>query len=213
MYLPDPPVLPARIGRLEELACDLWWSWNPEARELFRRLDYTLWRQTHHNPVGMLGLLSFERLEEVARDPSFLKLYDRAMDGLDRARSGTNTWWSRRYSNLSDISIAYFSAEFAVHQSLPLYAGGLGVLAGDHCKEASDLGVPLVGVGFRYPMGYFRQRISADGWQMEAYNPFHLEETPLERARTPGGEPCNTSVPLAHGSTRVAVWLLRLGRV
>ena len=146
MTLPGRP-MPERI---QQLAFDLWWSWNPTAREVFRRLDYTLWRQTDHNPIKMLTSISAERLEEAARDPVFVESYDKATEQLNRARSGTGTWWMERYAALSGISIAYFSAEFGIHQSVPLYAGGLGVLAGDHCKEASDLGVPLIGVGFHW---------------------------------------------------------------
>src|SRR5206468_9032310 len=150
---------------------------------------------------------------DVAQDSSFLAVYDSAMERLLHARSGAGTWWSDRCSHLQDLTIAYFSAEFAIHQSIPLYAGGLGVLAGDYCKEASDLGVPLIGVGFRYSTGYFHQTISAEGWQVESYRRFRIEETPLERARTPAGEPCTISVRLGHTTIHAAVWLLRLGRV
>src|SRR5262245_37355941 len=129
--------------RIQQLASDLWWSWNPVAREVFRRLDRTLWRNTDHNPIKMLSLITPEQLDEAARDPAFVEWYEKAVEQLNRARSGAGTWWSERYPALTGISIAYFSAEFGIHQSVPLYAGGLGVLAGDHCKEASDLGVPL----------------------------------------------------------------------
>jgi len=199
--------------RIQQLASDLWWSWNPMAREVFRRLDYTLWRQTDHNPIKMLTSISAERLEEAARDPLFIESYDKATEQLSRARSGTGTWWTERYPALSGISIAYFSAEFGIHQSVPLYAGGLGVLAGDHCKEASDLGVPLIGVGFRYSMGYFQQIISPEGNQVEIYNRFPIGETPLERACGTDGTPCKVTVSLARGTIQVAVWLVRLGRV
>src|SRR5581483_4235758 len=136
---------PQMAERLAELASDLWWSWNPIAREVFRRLDYSLWRHTAHNPIKMLESLSPERLEEAAHDTDFIEAYDKALEQLNCARSGTGTWWAERFPSLSGISVAYFSAEFGIHQSVPLYAGGLGVLAGDHCKEASDLGVPLIG--------------------------------------------------------------------
>ncbi len=158
------PVLPDRIFRVSELAYDLWWSWNPQAREVFRQLDYPLWRLTAHNPVRMLRVMSPERLEQAAQDSSFLGIYDSAIRDLDKARSAGNTWWTREFPDLTPCSIAYFSAEFALHQSLPIYAGGLGVLAGDHCKAASDLGVPLIGVGFMYPQGYFHQKVSSEGW-------------------------------------------------
>ena len=136
--------IPERIRRLEELACDLWWSWHYRARDLFRRLDYRLWRETAHNPVRMLRLLGRDRLERAAGDRGFLAMYDSVVHDLDLAGSAKNTWWSQRYGPAAKgAKVAYFSAEFALHQSLPLYAGGLGVLAGDTCKEASDLGVPL----------------------------------------------------------------------
>jgi len=126
--------LPVRIERLTDLARDLSWSWNSEVRRVFRRLDYPLWRLTAHNPVRMLQLLSAEQLQSAAANPSFLRHYDAAVEELDRARGTADTWWRRRYPDLSEQSVAYFSAEFALHQSLAIYAGGLGVLAGDHCK-------------------------------------------------------------------------------
>ena len=132
----------------------------PEAREVFRRLDYPLWRATAHNPVRMLRLISPEQLEPAAADPAFLARLRRARStALDaRARGAQHLVARTRFPQLQRQPIAYFSAEFALHQSLPIYAGGLGVLAGDHCKEASDLGVPLIGVGFMYPQGYFHQQ-------------------------------------------------------
>src|SRR5262245_1095143 len=149
----DRPTLPERLNRLDGLASDLWWSWHQDARTVFRRLDYSLWRATAHNPVRMLWQIAPEKLEAAAADPVVLRAYDSAIAGLDAARAARSTWWEARFPHLHGRSIAYFSAEFALHQSLPIYAGGLGVLAGDHCKEASDLGVPLIGVGFMYPQG------------------------------------------------------------
>jgi starch phosphorylase len=149
----DLPPFPERVRRLDELAANLWWSWQYHPRKVFRDLDYQLWRATAHNPVKMLRLVTRERLEQMSRDKDFLNTYDRALEGLDAATAARNTWMARRFPELQNTTIAYFSAEFAIHQSLPIYAGGLGVLAGDHCKESSDLGVPLVGVGFMYPQG------------------------------------------------------------
>src|SRR6266581_153222 len=206
-------VLPDRTRRLSDLAYDLRWSWSPQAREVFRSLDYRLWQLTAHNPVQMLRTTSLENLKRAAEDPSFLSLYDAAMDEFDRALSAAETWWSRQFPELSDCSIAYFSAEFALHQSLPIYAGGLGVLAGDHCKEASDLGLPLIGVGFMYPQGYFRQSITIDGWQEEVYEKLNWTDAPIEPATLPDGKPCITAVPLGDRSVLVAVWRVRLGRV
>jgi starch phosphorylase len=207
------PPIPERISRLEELAIDLWWSWHPEARIIFRHLDYQLWRATAHNPTRMLWLIPRQRLEAAATDPEFLAQYDRALAALDDARAARNTWWSHRFPQLHGQSIAYFSAEFALHQSVPIYAGGLGVLAGDHCKEAGDLGVPLIGVGFMYPQGYFHQHLSAEGWQEESYEKINWADAPIEQALTPDGKPCITAVPLGDRSVLVAVWRVRIGRV
>jgi starch phosphorylase len=208
---PQPVAIPERLRRLRELANDLWWTWNPQAREVFRRLDYPLWRQTAHNPVLMLRLVSPEILAQASTNERFLVLYDAAVDALDAARAARETWWRRRHPEAG--TIAYFSAEFALHQSLPIYAGGLGVLAGDHCKEASDLGIPLIGVGFMYPQGYFHQSVSAEGWQQEIYERLNRDDAPVEPAVTADGKPCIVAVPLGNRSVLVAVWLVRLGRV
>jgi len=206
------PPRPSRIERLDELAIDLWWSWN-EARAVFRRLDYALWRSTAHNPVRMLWSVSQEKLAAAAVDPEFLSLYDHAVEALDAARAARNTWWTRSFPQQSGRAVAYFSAEFALHQSMPIYAGGLGVLAGDHCKEAGDLGVPLVGVGFMYPQGYFHQHLSAEGWQEESYERLNWADAPIELAMLPDGKQCITAVPLGERSVLVAVWRVRMGRV
>ena len=145
-----PTALPARLDQLPQLARDLSWTWGP-AREIFRRLDYGLWRQTAHNPEMMLRRISAEALARAAADPAFLAIYDQAVAARDAAQTpgaSQRTWWSQQVSTEPNEVVAYFCAEFALHQSLPIYAGGLGVLAGDHCKEAHDRGVPLVGVGF-----------------------------------------------------------------
>ena len=206
------PLIPERLRRLPELAADLWWTWNPAAREVFRRLDYQLWRQTAHNPVLLLQQISQEMLNLAAADARFLQTYDTAVVALDAARGAKDTWWQKKYPDV-DGPIAYFSAEFALHQSLPIYAGGLGVLAGDHCKEASDLGIPLIGVGFMYPQGYFHQTVSPEGWQQEVYERLNWAEAPIEPAITPDGQPCVIAVPLGSRSVLVSVWRVRLGRV
>jgi starch phosphorylase len=205
--------LPDRLHRLHELALDLWWSWDDRARQIFRRLDYSLWRATAHNPVQMLQGVTAERLAAAAADPKFVQAYDEAVFGLDQARTVAHPWWREHASMLNGGSIAYFSAEFALHQSLPIYAGGLGVLAGDHCKEAADLGLPFVGIGFMYPQGYFRQRMTNDGWQEERYERISWTNAPIEAAITPDGRPCVTAVPLGDRTVLAAVWRVRLGRV
>jgi starch phosphorylase len=181
---------------------------------VFRRLDYSLWRQTAHNPVMILQKISPESLERAASDPGFLAVYDAAIAAIDAVRAGAApTWWQQRLGANAGEVVAYFCAEFALHQSLPIYAGGLGVLAGDHCKEASDLGVPIVGVGFMYPQGYFRQRISAEGWQQEIYEQIDWDTAPIERAKTIDGQSCVVLVPLGTRSVLVQVWKVQLGRV
>ena len=205
--------LPNRIHRLHELALDLWWSWRPTARQVFRRLDYSLWRATAHNPVRMLRAIDEARLAAAASDPAFLALYEEAIAGLDEARTSKRTWWAAQELDLNGKVVAYFSAEFALHQSLPIYAGGLGVLAGDHCKEASDLGVPLVGVGFMYPQGYFHQRLSNEGWQEEYYERLNWTDAPIAAAVTRDGKPAITAVPLGDRTVLAAVWRVRIGRV
>ncbi len=205
--------LPDRIHQLHELSLDLWWSWRQTARQVFRRLDYPLWRATAHNPVRMLRTIDEARLAAAAQDPKFLAVYDEAIAGLDEARTAKRTWWAAHGPDLNGKVIAYFSAEFALHQSLPIYAGGLGVLAGDHCKEASDLGVPFVGVGFMYPQGYFHQRLSNEGWQEEHYERLNWTDAPIAAAVTRDGKPAITAVPLGDRTVLAAVWRVRVGRV
>ena len=148
---------------------------------VFRRLDYTLWRSTAHNPVRMLWAVPQARLEAaVAGRRLRAPVRPRASPGSTMPARPGGTWWSTRLPQLAGQTIAYFSAEFALHQSLPIYAGGLGVLAGDHCKESSDLGVPLIGVGFMYPQGYFHQHVSAEGWQEESYERLNWADAPIE---------------------------------
>jgi len=209
----DAPRIPERLSRLSELAHDLSWTWGA-GRDVFRRLDYRLWRKTAHNPVLMLSRIPAESLERAAADPAFLAVYDAALESLDAMRAAPaagRTWWQIEVG--APGPVAYFSAEFALHQSLPIYAGGLGVLAGDHCKEASDLGIPLVGVGFMYPQGYFRQRISPEGWQQEVYERIDWAHAPVAYARTLDDRPCVVRVPLGTRSVLVQVWQVRLGRV
>jgi len=206
--------IPGRLSRLPELAHDLWWTWH-DARHVFRSLDYTLWRETAHNPVKLLQRIDPAVLERAAKDPAFLATYDAAIVAYDAAKSPANqqTWWQQHIEKDLSRVVAYFCAEFALHQSLPIYAGGLGVLAGDHCKEASDLGIPLVGVGFMYPQGYFRQSVSTDGWQQEDYQLIDWDAAPIERAKTVDGKPCVVLVPVGVRTVLAQVWQVRLGRV
>jgi starch phosphorylase len=205
--------LPERIAGLEELAYNLWWSWNPQARNLFKRLDRPFWKATGHNPVRLLKEIPHHRLVACAGDPAYLQSYDEAMASFRAGFSMDNTWFTHEYPGFKDRLVAYFSLEFAVHNSLPLYAGGLGVLAGDYCKEASDLGIPLVGVGFMYPQGYFHQHVSENGWQEEVYEQLSYDNVALTRVLGPDGGLVTVQVPLDSTSIQVAAWQLNLGCV
>ncbi|MFH1031313.1 MAG: alpha-glucan family phosphorylase [Chloroflexota bacterium] len=207
------PTLPKRINRLDELAHNLWWSWHPRARQLFRTLDYPLWRLGGHNPVKQLRDISPDRLQAIAGDTEFLTLYDEVISAFDADLSRQDTWCVKRHTHLSDGLIAYFSPEFAIHNSLPIYAGGLGVLAGDTLKEASDLGIPMVGIGFMYPQGYFQQRIGTDGWQQEIYRQLNFEEAPVSRVLSPRKQRMLVKVELADRTVFVAAREVRVGCV
>jgi starch phosphorylase len=208
--------LPERIGRLEELANNLWWSWHLQARDLFRALDYPLWHLGGHNPVKQLHEISADRLEAAATDPAFLNHYDSVMSSFDADMSTKDSWFATQYPNVLGGPVAYFSMEFAIHNSLPIYAGGLGILAGDVCKEASDLGLPLVGVGFMYPQGYFHQHISAEGWQEEIYSQLDFDEAPISPINPVSHSTwCGPliQVELVDRPLSIGVWQVRVGRV
>ncbi len=206
------PEIPARIGRLDELAHNLWWSWHEEARRLFRALDYPIWRLSGHNPVKELCEVSPETLQAAATDPSFLTLYDSVMAAFDADMSSLNTWFTTNHSHWLQVPIAYFSMEYALHNSLPIYAGGLGILAGDICKEASELGLPLVAVGFMFPQGYFHQNISVAGWQEEGYRQLNFDEAPINRVLSPTGAKAVVEVQLGEITLAIGVWQVRVGR-
>jgi starch phosphorylase len=210
---PAAPPLPGALARLQELAFNLWWSWTPQARALFEHLDPTLWRLSHHNPVKLLHELKPERLTALGHDPAFVRQYSAVLKAFDDYLDAKGTWFAKTYLAGADRTVAYFSAEFGLHNSIPIYSGGLGILAGDHCKEASDLGIPLVGLGFMYPQGYFRQRITADGWQEAEYEPFNRMESPIHQALTPSGAPCRIAVELNGRTVSAVVWRVCVGRV
>jgi len=206
------PYLPPRIEGLATLATNLWWSWSTDARQVFRRIDEPLWHLTKHNPLELLRRVDPARLSACATDPAFLVLYDRVMDSAVRALTGPNTWFHTRHPELTR-PVAYFCAEFGLHNSVPIYSGGLGILAGDHCKAASDLGVPLVGVGLFYTKGYFDQRLRIDGWQEDSDVRFDIESTPLERLAGPGGEPWLAVVRTFDRTVHIGAWRMQVGRV
>jgi glycogen phosphorylase len=206
------PYLPPRIEGLSTLATNLWWSWNLDARLVFRRIDQPLWHLTKHNPLELLRRVDPARLATCAADPGFLAIYDRTMDAFHRAVSTRNTWFQDRFPDLTR-PVAYFCAEFGLHNSVPIYSGGLGILAGDHLKSASDLGVPLVGVGLFYTKGYFDQQLRIDGWQEDSDASFDTETTPLERMSGANGDPWMAVVRTFGRPVHVAAWRMLVGRV
>ncbi|HEX4931539.1 MAG TPA: alpha-glucan family phosphorylase, partial [Gemmatimonadaceae bacterium] len=207
------PYLPERIEGLGEVATNLSWSWSRNARALFAMLDDPLWHLTRHNPIAMLRRVAPDRLSDVARDPQFLDLYDRVMADFRRDQSFENTWFTNTYPDSTSGPVAYFCAEFGLHNSVPIYSGGLGVLAGDHCKSSSDLGIPLVGIGLFYTKGYFDQKLRIDGWQEDSDEQFDVANTPLERVRLPGKEPWLTKVNTFGREIHLAAWRMNVGRV
>jgi starch phosphorylase len=171
--------LPERLAGLGELASNLWWSWRPEARELFKMLDLSAWRETGHNPVKLLEVLPLQILEAAAVNPQYLSHYDSVLARFRQDLENRVCWFTANITDTECLPIAFFSLEYGLHHSLPFYAGGLSFLAGDSLKEASDLGAPLVGVGFMYPDGYLRQMINADGWQEGADEVLDRDAAPL----------------------------------
>src|SRR5438874_183759 len=182
------PRLPDRLLPLHTIAYNLWWSWNADAVALFRRINPDLFEALDHSPIRLLGATGQGRFEELTRDDGFLAHMDRVAEALDHYLSAP-TWFSTTFAAESDARVAYFSAEFGIHESIPVYSGGLGVLAGDHLKSASDLGIPLCGISLMYREGYFRQYLNVDGWQQERYPENDFFTLPLAAELKPDGEP------------------------
>ncbi len=205
--------MPDKLQRLPELAFNVWWSWNADARDIFRRLDFPLWRRTQHNPVRVLRLVSDETLTARARDAAFLRRLNKVLLDFDRAMANSHSWFHLTYPELKHKTIAYFSFEFGLHSSLPIYSGGLGILAGDHAKEASDLGLPFVGVGFFYPQGYFRQRLPSHGWQEAIYEPVTMADVPIHPVDDHDGRELRIEVWMGNRMVQARVWRVQVGRV
>jgi starch phosphorylase len=205
--------LPRRINRLGELAYNLWWTWQPQAQRLFSHVDNELWERLAHNPILFLRSASRSSLNEAAQKSEYLANYDRVFADFDAYMAHEGTWCDKNYPDFCENPIAYFSMEFGLHEMLPIYSGGLGVLAGDHLKEASDLGLPLIGVGFLYAEGYFSQRISEDGWQDALNNPLNFDELPLVPMMNDEGEPFTISVQFPDREVSARLWEVRVGRI
>ena len=206
------PYLPARIEGLSAIAKNLWWSWSREARALFRSIDPALWHLTRHNPLELLCRVDPARIAACASDADFLRRYDAVMARMQHETSSGDTWFAEANPDLDGRPVAYFCAEFGLHSSVPIYSGGLGVLAGDHCKAASDLGVPLVGVGLFYMKGYFDQRLRLDGWQEDSDEEYDVTLTPLEPVPGPRNQPYLAVVETSGRPVHVRAWRMMVGR-
>ena len=207
------PSLPPALEGLRRLAYNLRWAWDHATIELFRRLDSDLWEETNHNPVLMLGEIDQAQLETAVKDESFLAQLDRTVSDLDAYLAAETTWYRRTYGSTDGLLAAYFSAEFGLTECLSVFAGGLGVLAGDHLKSASDLGVPLVAVGLLYQQGYFSQYLNAAGWQQESYRDNDFSNLPLTRERRSDGSPLSVEVKYDGHRVTAQIWRARVGRL
>ena len=207
------PVLPEALSALGELAGNLRWSWHPETQDVFAAVDPVAWENVGHDPVKLLGAVGSERLEELAGDRDFLARLEAARLDLASYLS-EDRWYQRTADPAAPRAIGYFSPEFGITAVLPQYSGGLGILAGDHLKSASDLGVPIVGVGLLYRHGYFRQFLSRDGWQQETYPVLDPDGLPISLLRDADGEVAKVVIGLpGEDSLTARVWVAQVGRV
>ncbi|MCE2472711.1 MAG: alpha-glucan family phosphorylase [Anaerolineae bacterium] len=208
------PKLPLQLRRLHELTYNLCWTWDHEAISLFRRLDPDLWEETHHNPEWMLGLMDQGRLNALVDDTSFMAHYARVCQAQDEYMRAEDSWFARRFGHLQRPPvIAYFSMEFGLTECLQNYSGGLGVLSGDHLKSASDLNIPLVGVGILYQEGYFQQYLNADGYQLESYPLNDYVNLPVKLQTDAAGAPIKITIPLPGRDLFAQIWKVQVGRV
>jgi starch phosphorylase len=202
------PALPPSLQPLLRIAYNLRWSWDHGGIDLFRRLDRDLWETCNRNPVLLLGSVQQAVLDAAARDDSFLAHMKGVAEKLDSYVSGDRSWYRRNHGKENDMLVAYFSAEFGITECLSIFAGGLGVLAGDHLKASSDLGLPLVGVGLLYQQGYFRQRLNASGWQQEVFEDNDFHTWPIELVPN-----VSVSVELPDRRVNAQVWHVNVGRI
>lgn len=205
--------LPVSLQPLRTLAMNFYWCWQPEIRQLFSEVDPVLYEQVEHNPVELLNRLSPERKAELEADPIFQTKLKIASEALTNYLNGENWFDTAHPGKREHTKIAYFCAEFGLNESLPIYSGGLGVLAGDHLKAASDLGVPLVGVGLLYSRGYFRQNLSSEGWQQEHYQNYDYYRMPVQLIRGADEQPLRVAVDFPDRTVTCQIWHAKVGRV
>ncbi len=206
------PQIPERIAAIKELAYNFWWSWRHQADELFRRIDEDIWIESEHNPVLLLGRVGQDRLQELCKDEGFITHLDEVFENY-YAYMNTHTWYNRKYGVSDSPLYAYFSMEFGINKCMRIYSGGLGILAGDHLKSASDLGLPLVAVGLCYQQGYFRQYLNPDGWQQERYSINDFYNMPIQQVLNDDGSPLVVEINMLGRPLRIIVWLAKIGRV
>lgn len=206
--------LPLSLKRLADLAYNYWWCWTNDRLTLFQNISPDEWHRCGHNPVALLESVSYERLTQMAEDPVYIKRLQILADQFDQYMTEKNTWAGRVAPQITqEHPVAYFCAEFGLHESLPIYSGGLGILAGDHLKSASDLGVPMVGVGLLYRQGYFRQRLNRNGWQEDYYVDNLFEQMPLQLMRNSQGEAIAVELQIRQRVVKAQVWKVQVGRV
>ncbi len=198
--------------QLRSLAFNLWWVWNPEAQDLFKELSPSVWERSNHNPIAVLKQFSMQELNVRLHDVDYAAKVQQVLNKFYDYSTQRDTWAREHAAELKQ-QVAYFSAEFGLHESLPIYSGGLGVLSGDHAKSASDLGIPFVGIGLLYQQGYFQQRVGPDGWQQEYYPYFRPEDLPLDLLTLPEGGRLLNSVEIGHSIVYFQTWRLQVGRV
>lgn len=206
-------VIPERLGRLQDIAYNLWWSWHSEAIDLYREIDLTLWEKLNKNPIRFLKEVSQKKLENKLNDQTYLSRYDEIVKKYDNYMNEKNTWFKVNHPEKSNHSIAYFSAEYGLNEVLPVYSGGLGVLSGDHCKSASDLDLPFTAIGLFYKQGYFSQRLNKDGWQETNFTNLNVSHIPITPALNNSGEQIYINIEFAGRVVYAKVWKVQVGRV
>ena len=207
------PKLPSRVGRLPEIANNLWWSWNTEFLRLFQEIDPNLWEKVERNPVKFLKLVAQDKIERISEDPSFLRKYDQVVENFDDYIKSKNTWFANNYSKNKDDLIAYFSAEYGIDEIIPIYSGGLGILSGDHLKSASDLGLPFVAIGLLYKNGYFHQKIDVNGIQCCEYKNIDLYNLPILPVKDENEEDVILEMELLGKPLFIKLWQITVGRI
>ena len=206
------PQLPKRISKLYDISYNLWWSWNTDFLKLFKQIDIDLWENCQKNPIKFLKLVSQDKLEEICKNEDFLKGYDKIVRDFEDYMCTKSTWFSKRYPDNSNDLIAYFSAEYGLDETVAIYSGGLGVLSGDHIKTASDMGIPIVGIGLLYKHGYFHQQIDGYGQQKEVYKDVDLSMLPIESVKDHEGKDLLISLKFPDKKLYLKVWKINVGR-